>query len=428
MDNHHKRYRMTGSPTRRSFLCTTGLAAVCLAGCTGFRGLTEPSPAPDPGTSGPAADRDGEADNEATATFRVDIRNRGYVPESIPMAVYRAWTVPGINVGDHTAAKASAVRDPEGNYVIPGDTGDVHSIAPDGTINWVAATHPSANGIHGTPMLANGLVYIGAYDGALYAFDRGSGELVWRTKLGGSIGASPTYHEGIVYIAVEYPDPDGAVFGVDSLTGEVRWEDRWPSDHPHSTVAIDPDSGYLVFGANDGNLYAWTFPDLNRAWTFETQKSIKGPVALYDSAAFFGSWDSNIYRVDLATGQRDWAFETNGYVMGGAGVDPDAGVIYMGGHDGWLRALDAATGEQYWRYDAGGRLIGSAIVTANHVLVGSYDGHLHAVRKATGGRRWRTSGRAGTVSCEPLIDDRGIVFTSRATDDTSGKAVKVVGL
>lgn len=418
---------MIEPPTRRSFLCASGLAAVGLAGCTGFRGLTESSPNPDPGTSEPAADVDGEADSEAAAAFRIDTRNRGYVPESIPTTVGEAWTVPGINVGDHTAAKASAVRDPEGNYVIPGDTGDVHSITPDGTINWVGATHPSTNGIHGTPTLANGLVYIGAYDGALYAFDRGSGELVWRTQLGGSIGASPTYHEGIVYIAVEYPDPDGAVFGVDSLTGEAVWEDRWPTDHPHSTVAIDPDSGYLAFGANDGTLYAWTFPDLDRVWTFETPKPIKGPVTLYDGAAFFGSWDGNIYRVDLTTGERDWAFETDGYVMGGAGVDSDAGVIYKGGHDGWLRALDTATGEQYWRYDAGGQLIGSPTVTAEHVLVGSHDGALHAVRKDTGVRRWRASGRAGAVSCEPLIDD-GVVFTSRATDDTSGKAVKVVGL
>ena len=102
----------------------------------------------------------------------------------------------------------------DGDVVIAGDTGEVRRVTPEGEVVWGSSVEPTTRGIHGTPAVANGTVYVGAYDGALYAFDLDSGERFWRVKLGDAIGSSPGYYDGTVYIAVEYDDPSGALFGI----------------------------------------------------------------------------------------------------------------------------------------------------------------------------------------------------------------------
>jgi outer membrane protein assembly factor BamB len=402
--------------SRRRFLRRVGLGgSALLTGCSSAAPRAEPD-----ATGGRQVDR------TAFATFRGDLRRTGYYPGlDVPTSVTRAWEVPGVNTGTHTAAKASAVPHPDGGYVVPGDSGTVYCLRADGSVRWRAETEPSQNGVHGTPTVANGLVYVGAYDGALYAFDAATGERVWRRSLGDAIGSSPAYHDGTVYVAVEFYPPSGAVFGVDALTGTVTWRDPAPTDHPHSTIAIDREGGRLVVGSNDGVLYGWSYPDLERVWKAPTGGAIKGPIAVADGAAVFGSWDDRVYRVDLATGAVDWTFDTGNRVMGGAAINPDAGRVYIGGHDQRLHALSLATGEERWAFPTGGWIIGAATLTRAHVLVGSYDGTLYAVRTADGTREWAASVR-GHVSSDPLVTEEGVVFAERATRERDGRVLKLV--
>jgi outer membrane protein assembly factor BamB len=357
----------------------------------------------------------------------------------IPKTVRQDWKLPGINKGDHTAPKSSIVPTPDGNLIIAGDTGMIYSVTPDGTVNWVAGTHPSGHGIHGTPVVAEGAVYIGAYDGALYAFDVTTGEQQWRTQfgdpdapspLGGGIGGSPIYHEGTIYVAVEFADPcpSGGLFAVDATTGAVEHEDRWPTSHPHSTPGIDYETGTIAFGANDGVLYAWSFPELERAWSFETDapdddNDVKGPIGVYDGAFFFGSWNESVYRVDAATGEKQWEFETDGYVMGGTVVDAETGTVYTGSHDEHCYALDAASGDVQWRFETDGWITGSPTVTPEHVLIGSYDGYLYALDKESGEEVWSLSNN-GRITSKPLVHDGAIYYTEGSSEDWTGGAYR----
>ena len=355
--------------SRRRFLGVLGAGAIgTTAGCA-----VEPPSA----RTTPQIDEDGLPPAAfAEAQFRGGLERRGVYPAaSIPETVDVEWTIRNVNAGEHTAAKASPVATPDGDVVVPGDTGEVHRVTPEGDVVWTASVEETKRGIHGTPAIANRAVYVGAYDGALYAFDLDTGDRFWRRKLGDAIGSSPAYHDGTVYIAVEYYDPSGAMFGVDAASGAVTWEDDRITNHPHSTCAIDRDAGRLVVGSNDGNLYAWTYPDLEFAWSFPTGEEIKGPVATHDGSAFFGSWDHTVYRVDLENGSEEWAFETGGLVMSGPSVEATTDTVYVGSHDSNLYALDVATGEKRWRFDTGGRIMGCPTVADDHVLFGSHDGH-----------------------------------------------------
>jgi len=394
--------------SRRAFLGTVGAgAATGLAGCKTAV----------PTTSGEWVETDdGPLTEFATTEFRGGIERQGVYPDAeIPTDPEVEWTLREINTGDHTAAKASPVGLPGGDVVVPGDNREIRRVTPEGEVVWQSTVDETSRGIHGTPAVANGVVYIGAYDGALYSFDLESGERYWRTKLGDAIGSSPGYHDGVVYIAVEYYDPSGAMFGVDAVTGEAVWEDDRVTNHPHSTCAIDREAGRLVVGSNDGYLYAWSYPDLDYQWRFETDDPIKGPVATHDGSAFFGSWDETVYRVALDDGTEEWAFEPDGLVMSGPSIETATDTLYVGCHDSHLYALDVADGSEQWRFDTRGSLIGCPTVTSEHVLVGSHDHHFYAVEKATGEEVWSIE-TVGDASSTPLVTDDGVYVTDRASE------------
>ena len=388
--------------SRRDALAAVGAVGVAAsAGCLGRLGL------------GDGVD---VTSTTATTQFRGGLERRGVYPDAaVPTEAGPAWTLRGVNTGDHTAAKASPVALASGDLLVPGDSGFLWRVTSGGDVVWKTEVTGASRGLHGTPAVVDGVAFVGAYDGVMTALDVDSGDLAWRADLGDAIGSSPGYHDGVVYIAVEYADPSGAMFGLDASTGDVVWEDQRVTDHPHSTCAIDRDAGRLVVGSNDGYLYAWSYPDLEFVWKTPTGRPIKGPVATFDGSAFFGSWDRNVYRVALDDGTVEWTKQTGALVMSGPSVEPATGTVYVGSKDETLYALDAASGDETWRFDADGAIIGCPTVTSEHVLVGAYDETLHVVPKADGETVWNASG-VGRVTSTPLVHERAVYFTDRASD------------
>lgn len=402
---------MDSPVSRRAVLSgTAGLIAAATAGCS----------APTR-TDTPLAD-------EPVSIFRGNVERHGYYPEqTVPESVEIAWSIPGVNVGEHTAAKSSAVIAPGGDVILPGDSRRVYRLSPDGDIRWQTKITDATRGIHGTPAIANGSVYLGAYDGVFTALDLETGAIEWQTPLGDAIGSSPAYRDGTLYIAVEYIPPDGSLFALDAATGNVVWESPRPDDHPHSTTAIDRATGTMVVGSNDGYCYGWSHPDHEFLWQFDTGEPIKGPVATFDGGAFFGSWDANFYRLDLDDGTVDWVHNARGDIMSGPAIDRDTEIVYIGSHDHSLYALDVGTGDPVWQANAGGKVIGCPTVMADRVLVGAYDesGSVTAFEKRTGEETWRVT-HDGWVTSTPRVTDGGIYYAERATESDSGAAYKLI--
>jgi len=420
--------------SRRTVLAASTAALAAAAGCQSTIPDSEDNSGDEDAGSEPpdstekVADPEEQTVIEGVNQFRRSLENWGYYPEeTVPDAVEVDWRIAEHNTDDHSAPKASAVSLSDGAVVFPGDTGYLTALSSDGETIWQKETDMEGRGIHGTPVVADGTVFIGAYDGILYAFDAESGDKQWQTKLGGSIGGSPKYDGDAIYVAVEYPDPEGSMFAVDPDSGDVRWEDEEsrPTDHPHSTPAIDPETGMMALGSNDGMLYGWSYPSLEFEWTFETDPQndtdgeIKEPIMAYDGAAFFGSWDERIYRVDLETGTEDWSFETGGLSMMGPGVDPTRDEIYGGSHDGNLYALDAQTGEERWRFETDRPLTGCPTVCKERIVFGSKDQTLYAVDTETGEEVWHVDSD-GVVTSTPLVHDGAIYFAERAPDPENG--------
>ena len=88
-------------------------------------------------------------------------------------------------------------------------------------------------------------VYVGSFDGTLYAVDAATGSQEWAfTQPSRGVDSSPTVVDGTVYVG-SYND---TLYAVDAATGEQEWAFTQPSDRVFSspTVVADPESGDSV--------------------------------------------------------------------------------------------------------------------------------------------------------------------------------------
>lgn len=421
--------------TRRDWVRIAGGVGVAgLAGCSSFGG---DQPSEDDGSDGNGTGDNGtddasvnlderpESPDGLTTQFRQGLRNSGYIDATIPDDVEVEWAVE-TNHGDHSASKGSPMRAPTGEIVLADDTGRIRSLSPSGVTNWSTSISDDDRGSHGTAAIADGMAYVGTYDGVVSAVSVETGDIEWQTDVGDAAAASPTYHDGRLYVAVEYATPSGTVVVMDAESGEVEWRDDRPTDHPHSTVAVDLERDRFLFGSNDGRVYAWSFSDRERAWTYDTGAEVKAPIAISHGIAVVPSWAETVTGVDVTDGSRLWEFEADGDVMCAPAVHD--GTVYVGSHDSNAYAIDLATGEEVWSTPTDGWITGSAVATNDHVLVGSYDANLYALDQDDGSVTWSIEGQ-GDVTSAPLVTDDAIYYAERAPEgdtDQAGMCYKLI--
>lgn len=110
-----------------------------------------------------------------------------------------------------------------------------------------------------SPAVAGGIIYIGATDQNLYAFNAssckaaGSCNPLWTAPTGGAITSSPTVANGVVYIGSD----DGKLYAFDALSGALLW-----TATTGGSISSSPAVAYsmVYVGSTDHQLYAFRLP------------------------------------------------------------------------------------------------------------------------------------------------------------------------
>jgi outer membrane protein assembly factor BamB len=177
--------------------------------------------------------------------------------------------------------------------------------------------------------VANGVVYVGSYDGYVYALSAATGDKLWSFLTGGEIFSSPAVADGVVYV-----------------------------------------------GSNDQNVYALTATTGAELWSYTTGYDVVSSPAVANGVVYIGSEDGSVYALNAATGAKLWSFFTPGDVYSSPAVTN--GVVYVGSEDGNVYALNATTGAKLWSYHTGNQVFSSPTVANGVVYVGSGDGNMYA--------------------------------------------------
>jgi len=346
------------------------------------------------------------------------------------------WKSDAYAIGDYSASKGSPSLSDD--LVFVGiDDGVLRALDREsGALVWQYRTRAADEeerrddsehrGIHGTPAVADGLVFIGAYDGWIYALDEADGSLVWDKHLGGSIGASPVLYQGHVFMAVEYGAPNGRVFVLRQSDGHKVYVTPKLGDQPHSSVTIDPDRGWFFIGANNGRFSAFDLVEEALVWDFWMPDAgeIKSTAALWGDTVYITSWDDRLHAIDVDSGQERFSFQTLANTMSSPSVLD--GLLIFGSHDGRVYGLDGDGDHDYaddqdrelWRVGTSGWVMSSATIVedAGVAVVGSNDGRLLMLDLVDGSVVW-SHDLDGVVSSVPVVTG-GSVFVADGSGST----------
>jgi len=227
-------------------------------------------------------------------------------------------------------------------YVTAKEAATVYAFnASTGAPVWTAHT---GDWIYSNPTVWNGIVFVGAADGKLYAFDAGSGTTLWTTAALNII-ESPSVADGIAYVGAS----DGHLYALDAATGASIWTADTGGSNATPAVA----NGVVYEGGLDDHLYAFDASNGTVLW-IGTNGGTSPAVA--NGMVYVGSAvQRQLYAFDAeGCGSPScspiWTAPTQGIVTAAPAVAN--GVVYAGAWDRYLYAFDAAQGTRLWTYTA----------------------------------------------------------------------------
>jgi polyvinyl alcohol dehydrogenase (cytochrome) len=287
-------------------------------------------------------------------------------------------------------------------------------------------SHQTGGMVTATPVVANGLVYAGSWDGRMYALRESDGQLVWSLDAG------------------QATDNCGATYGIDSTAAVV--------------------GGRLYFGAANCSLYSVNAANGNVIWRTQLGDATKGyhlwsSPLVFDGKVYVGLAShcdhpcvrGEVICLSAADGSVLWRTYTAPEGSTGAGVwssfavDPQRRLVfaasgnYCEGTDIYgdsILAFNADSGAIVWHFknEARNRDVENLDFGASPVLfdvsglpalaVGSKDGYCYAVKRDTGELMWATrvtdgSGTAGIISSAAAAN--GKIYFGASLTNGAGK-------
>ena len=253
--------------------------------------------------------------------------------------------------------------------------------------------------VYSSPAIVNGTVFVGSWDGKVYALDALTGEEVWGFDTGTAISSSPAVHHGVVFFGAG----DGMIYALDGRAGYEEWRYETGASISSSPAVAD---GIVYIGSDDHFVYALNETTGVLVWQVETGAIVYSSPVVVDGVVYIGSEDRNVYALNAATGAEVWRFATEGEVDGTPAVVN--GTLYIGSDDNNVYALDARTGEEVWRSDVESDIVGAVAVADGRVYIGSDGNEVVALDASTGKRIWRFPTEAMTSSSPAVAD--GVVY------------------
>lgn len=300
-------------------------------------------------------------------TYRHDLSRHGVDRSAkLSVPVKMQWQSANINIGVHTASKASPAVDDTGVY-IGSDSAWFTAFSPTGEIKWRFRASGTNQGIHGTAALDEKFVYFSAYNGRLYKARKEDGQLIWSRQLADAIGSSILLDGEFIYASSETGSTrNGYLAKLRRDTGEMVWRTPWFGEQVHSSPTLSPDRSLVFVGANNGKLYAADTQSGRILWIHETGHPIKGTPTAYENLVAFTSWANTVTALDQKSGKLVWSFALQNASQSSPTYLQEKNLLVVSAstiRKGQIVGLNARTGALIWELAEVGRLIGSALIT-----------------------------------------------------------------
>jgi len=288
----------------------------------------------------------------------------------------------------------------ESNIYVSSDDGYLHNIDfATGALKWkvdignnVSPREGPAKEVYtydfltSSPILNNGIIYIGSKDSCLYAISGTKGELLWKYKTGGMIRSSPLVENGTVY----FGSWDHYMYAIDAKSSELKWKFDAFWSIQSSPVIYD---NTLIFGSRGAFVFGIDKATGEEIWKTRYWGSwVESSPVLHDNMIYIGSSDQRrINVINPRNGFVENSTLVEGWAWGNVAVNQDfiftgsvGTMYYMDDMHGRFYAIDRETGKPSWCYkvkdDPESFAVGfasSPVIWKNKVFVGGLDGIMY---------------------------------------------------
>lgn len=229
-----------------------------------------------------------------------------------------------------------------------------------------------------SPLLHEGVIYVGGGDGAVHAVSASDGRSLWRTQTGGRVRASPATDGRRIFVG----SFDGVFYALDPRTGAKVWTFRtegnsfFPVGHIQATAAVA--DGKVIFGSRDYWIYALDAGTGTLAWKTQHEGSwiVSSGAVAGDLFCAGGSDTQRLECDDLKTGRPVWKTGIRNNIFSSPAVA--GGQIYVGSFMGGAVAFDLKSGAIVGYNIADGRSNSSPVVDGGVLFIGSDNGSVYA--------------------------------------------------
>ena len=255
-------------------------------------------------------------------------------------------------------------------------------------------------------------------------------ELLWKFKTGGPLHASPVIANGILYIG----STDGKLYALDAKQWGIRWVFDAGDAIRYSATVL---GNRVYFSARNNKVYALDARTGEKLWEFKSKSWMDAPPIVSDNKVYVGAFPSKIYLLNARTGTLEamrertvriqgieygcakgvfrpifpehnadvWRGQTNGSESYPVTAN---GVVYIGARNGNLHAFDAVSQSETWTYQLGSFVDAAPAISDGVLYATSGDGNVYAFTNATENVREQETRRQGVVT-----HDAAPVYTAK---------------
>jgi outer membrane protein assembly factor BamB len=305
-----------------------------------------------------------------------------------------------------------------------------------GEILWSNYSGPGYVG----PVIDGDVVYIGSCSHGLdpgneymYAFDRFTGEQLWKTPIYGGIAESIQYDESKIYFCSGFYETK--MYALNKVDGSINWvyptgfgvcpnkpmlKDNaiygafWDDYYVGRMYKINATNGYEIWNVSlsagpwdnsitadgqgriflaiyyDNSMNAYSESDGQLLWSYHLHAGSLSFNAYHNGQVFIADTSGYVYALTASTGNLIWETKV-GDTCDISSPTLSGGLLFIGTRDGpqgAFYALNESTGAILWRYPIGASVTAPPSIADGMMLCGSDDWNMFAFDVGVGGGDW----------------------------------------
>ena len=161
---------------------------------------------------------------------------------------------------------------------------------------WEYKTESDKSGFEGTPIIYDGKVFVGDFDGGVYAIDLATGKEAWKIKKKDGFVTSAAAKDGKIIIG----DFSGMVYCLDASTGK----DVWSREMDQQVASGANFYGDVVLLTSEGGtMSALNLKTGEPLWSYATGDQLRSSPTIWNTFSMLGGCDGKLHKINLDKGE-----------------------------------------------------------------------------------------------------------------------------